>query len=159
MNMDNRSKILIAAPLVLAMVLSFIAGRISFEEELTYTEEMVLEFNRTDLEIKETRPISTRSVTGSPIDFTTGQTAPVSIPVLQTGIEKTFGGGEKVSQIDYNDKSLSLIVITGKRKIAIVKGVLVQEGDVIKGTRIDRIEPGRVLVKNKTSKWLYLERE
>jgi hypothetical protein len=57
--------------------------------------------------------------------------------------------------MDYNDMSLSLVVVTGEEKMAIISGVLVREGDFIDDVKIERIEHNRVLLRNKTTKWLY----
>ena len=53
---------------------------------------------------------------------------------------------------------LSLIVIIGKSRMAIIKGVVVKEGDSIDGVKIARIETDRVLLKDKTTQWLYMEK-
>jgi len=63
-----------------------------------------------------------------------------------------------VPEKNYNDNAISLIVVNGKRKMAIIRGVIVTEGDSIDGMRIAKIEPDRILLKNKTERWIFLEK-
>jgi hypothetical protein len=42
--------------------------------------------------------------------------------------------------------------------MAIINGEIVKEGDVLKGMKIQKIEPNRVLINKKTAKWVYLEK-
>ena len=64
--------------------------------------------------------------------------------------------GALVKENSYNETDLSLIVISGNKKRAIMNGKLVKEGDRINGMKIARIEEKRILLKNKSSQWIYL---
>ena len=56
------------------------------------------------------------------------------------------------------EKRVSMILVNRNKKIAIIDGKLVKEGDVIDQNRIARIEKDKVLLKNKEGeKWLKLE--
>jgi len=56
------------------------------------------------------------------------------------------------------EKRVSMILVNRNKKIAIIDGRLVKEGDVIDQNRIARIEKDKVLLKNKEGeKWLKLE--
>lgn len=145
--MDNKTKILIAFPFVFVTALFIAANYFPFKGGLTDIEDRVLAFTPASLSIKERPAVSVSGEIKSPIDF--------SSPAVSASVEKE---GDLVPEMDYNDTYLSLIVISGKRKMAIIKGSLVREGESIDGMKIARIEPDRVLVKNKTEKWLYLER-
>jgi hypothetical protein len=53
------------------------------------------------------------------------------------------------------ESTVSLIVLGKAAKLAVIKGVVVKEGDAFQGDRVARIEKDRVLLKNgKEEKWL-----
>lgn len=55
-------------------------------------------------------------------------------------------------------RSLTFILMNAERKIAIINGQVVREGDRFEGSRIARIEKTRVLVKGKGGQeWLVLQ--
>ncbi|MBI5100031.1 MAG: hypothetical protein HZB30_12445 [Nitrospirae bacterium] len=145
--MDNKIKILIAFPVVFVIILFIIANYIPFKTELTETEDRILAFMPAALAIKEKQKITVSNELKIPINF-----SPVLIEKIQVK-ESTI-----VPEIEYNDSNLSLIVVTGKRKMAIIRGILVREGDSIEGMKVAKIEADRVLLKNKTERWLYLEK-
>lgn len=53
------------------------------------------------------------------------------------------------------ESPVSLIVSGQTTKLAVIKGVVLKEGDAFQGTRVTKIEKNRVLLKNgKEEKWL-----
>jgi hypothetical protein len=154
--MDNKTKILIVFPPILIIILIFVANFIPFKGELSKTERQMLEFTPSDIMIKDDKhPTERRAVHvgrefKNPLDFDSYGIVGDSPP---SPVE-----GDLVSGIDYNN-GLSLIVISGKSKMAIINGIVAKEGDIINGMRIVKIEPNRVLVKNKTMQWLYLKKK
>jgi hypothetical protein len=148
--MDNKTKILIIFPPVLIIIFIFIATSVPFEEKLSGAEKQTLEFIPSDIRIKEREIIH---VTGE-------LKIPMGLNI--SGVTGDFllspAEDDLVSQIGYNDNTLSLIVISGKSRMAIIKGVVVKEGDNIGGIKVVKIEPQRVLLRNKTTKWLYMEK-
>ncbi len=145
--MDNKIKILIAFPFVFVIILFVIANYIPFKTELTETENHILAFMPSAPAINEKQKITVSNKLKVPINFS---------PVLVEKIQAS--GSTIVPEIEHSDSNLSLIVISGKRKMAIIRGVLVREGDIIEGMKIAKIEGERVLLKNKTERWLYLEK-
>lgn len=145
--MDNRIKILIAFPFAFTIILFIAANYISFEEELTKTEEHILAFMPVGLAVKQTSDAPFGREVKSPMDF--------SIPG-SAGIQA--GRSDLAPEKNYNDNAVSLIVVSGKRKMAIIRGVIVTEGDRIDGMRVAKIEPDRILLKNKTERWIFLEK-
>jgi hypothetical protein len=143
--MGNKIKGLIALPLVLVIILITIANYIPFKKGLSEIETQMLGFVPVDLTIKEKQKVHiTKELKGLwPIKR---QDAFILQDLPTPGI-------------NYNNKDLSLIVISGKNRLAVIRGVLVKEGDVINGIKIAKIEPNRVLLKSKSSKWIYLEKE
>ena len=144
--MDNKTKILIALPLALIIIFIVAATYIPFQMDLSGSEREVLNFRPENLEIRKKKDVVISSNLRSPIDFSTYAAA-----------YKHASESDLVPQLDYNDKSVSLIVISGNKKMAIINGSLRKEGETIGGMKIARIEPGKVLLKNKGSQWLYLK--
>ena len=145
--MDNKTKILIAFPVVLAVILVFAANYIPLVKDLSEAEQQMLEFVPSGLKIKAAQIIHAGKDLKSPIKFDS--------PKI---VRKSPSKRDLAPQIDYNVKNVSLIVITDKKKMAIIEGRVLKEGDSIDGMKIARIEPGRVLLKNKTAQWLYMEK-
>ncbi len=59
----------------------------------------------------------------------------------------------------YVNPKLTFVVLNGDRSIAIMGERVLHEGDSVMGMTIQRIEKGRVLVKDKTLRWIYMEEE
>jgi hypothetical protein len=147
--MENRTKILIALPPVLIIILIAVAHYIPFEKGLSNMEIRILEFAPIDLSIKEKQKIymgrDLRGLWGFKEEVNNDDIILQDAPIT--------------SGIDYSNRALSLIVISGEKRMAIIGGVLVKEGDMINGIKIAKIETNRVLLKNKSLKWIYLEKE
>ncbi len=144
--MDNKTKILIAFPVILVIILIFAAGYVPFSKDFSVAEEQILEFITSDLKIKEVKRLLVSGGTNSPIDFKQSQI-----------VKKSVSKGNTAPQEDHIENNVSLIIISGKRKMAIIDGRLLMEGDQIDGALIAAIEPGRVLLKNKISQWVYMD--
>ena len=52
---------------------------------------------------------------------------------------------------------LTFVVLNGKRSIAIVDDRIVHEGETMGGMTVKKIERDKVLVQDKTLRWLYME--
>lgn len=149
--MDNRTKILIVFPPVLIIISIFIAISVPFKERLSVAEKQTLEFVPSDIRIKTREIIHVTGELKIPMDF--------NISDVTGDLASPVAGGDLVSQIGYNDNALSLIIISGKSRMAIIKGLVVKEGDSIEGIKVVKIEPQRVLLKNKIAQWLYIEKK
>lgn len=146
--MDNKTKIIIIFPPVLIIILIFMAYSIPFEEKISESERQILEFTPSDIKIKKREVIHVKRLLKSPIDFKISGAGDLSSSTSENDL---------VSKIGYNGNTLSLIVISSKSRMAIIKGFVVKEGDSIEGMKVAKIEPQRVLLKNKALKWIYLE--
>jgi hypothetical protein len=143
--MDNRTKILIAYPLILIIILIMTASSISFEKE-PLDKWKTIKFVPSTIVKKYREEFKIGRYLKSPIDFGTTGT---SQGVLTYDALNSLEG--------YNDKDvLSLIVISDNNKMAIIKGFVVKEGDNIGGIKVIKIERNRVLLKDNTTKWIYL---
>ncbi len=71
--------------------------------------------------------------------------------------------GEAVKAEKPVELKVSMIVVSEQRRLAIINGVVVKEGNVIHGLRISKIDSNRVLVTDSTAgaehktRWVYLE--
>ncbi len=146
--LDNKTKILIALPLVLIVILGIGATYIPFQIALSGPEERVLNFKPDNLEISKQKEVIISSNLHSPVDF--------KLPAAASEPEDK---DDLVAELDYNDtdKNLTLTVISGDRKMAVINGSLRKVGETVNGMKIARIEPGKVLLKNKKSQWLYIK--
>lgn len=56
------------------------------------------------------------------------------------------------------EMNVSLILINGRRKMAIINGVVVNEGDTVNQKKVAKIEKNRVLIKDKKGeRWIGVE--
>ena len=143
---DNKTKVLIALPLALIIIFAVAATYIPFQNALSGAEQKILNFMPENLQIIEKEQVVISNSLHSPFDFST-----------DTAEYNPGQESDLVPQLDYNDKGLSLIVISGEKKMAFINGILRKEGDKVDGMIIARIEPGKVLLKDKGSQWLYLK--
>jgi hypothetical protein len=140
----DKTRIFIALPLVFIIVLAVSAFYLSFDRVVSDTEMEVLDFRPSALKII-TKTIISRTINREgPFDFAYVKPAP---------------GHDSLSGENKPETNVSLIVISGKNKIAVVDGRTVKEGDSIGGMRIAKIESDRILLKNRSSQWLYIKEE
>jgi hypothetical protein len=145
--MDNKTKCLIAVPPALLIVLLIAAFSIPVEMTLSNIEQKILDFWSLDLSIEEQQVMQIRENLPSPITFE--RAAP----------KGSMKQNSKVATLDeFKSKDISLIVISDTRKMAMIRGVPVKEGDFIDDNKVERIEPDRVLIKNNTSRWVDIGR-
>jgi len=141
--MNNKTKMLLFLPPVLILLFIIAANSIPFDQSFSETESQFLDFISSDLKISEKKKVKIARDIKGPFNITRSS---AHIP------------NDKVSEIDYNESSLSLTVISDDSRMAIINGELVTEGDTLEGMKILKIEPERVLTNNKTAEWLYLEK-
>jgi hypothetical protein len=130
----------IGSIIVIALVL-FGVLQVSFDLSLSPAEKGILLFKYEKLNIKERQaPV----VSGLKNPMESGTTEKKSYPSV------------KLSDIAPVDQQrVSLVLIRGEKRIAIIDNLVVREGDTINEGRIARIEKGGVLVKNKEGeRWL-----
>ena len=144
--MDNKIKIAIVFPVILIIILVLIAKSIHFKGKFSEIEMQTLKFTPSDIMLKQRERAQVSEDLKSPIDFThAGSQGLFPTVALDTLAPQAEGG-------------LSFVVISGKGRMAIIKGVVVKEGDSIDGVKIAKIETDRVLLKDKTTQWLYMEK-
>jgi hypothetical protein len=144
--MDRKSGILIMLPLVLIIAFVVAAYQIPLKGALSGFETEMLTFTPSDLKVRIKQITHKIRELDGHFDFE-------SI----VADDATKNEDDLVKENGYNDTGLSLIVISGKKKMAIMNGKLVKEGDSINGMKIARIEEKKILLKNKSSQWIYLK--
>ena len=143
--MMNRQFVILMACSVLAVALTIIVvSEVTFGPALSPAEKGVLLFQHDKLTIKERQPMVVAGLKG-PIEI--GTVARMGYPPV------------KLADIAPPDKPagarVSLVLVRGNKRIAIVDSLVVKEGDSISGGRVARIEKGGVLVKSKEGEqWL-----
>lgn len=138
---DIKTKASIIAPAAAAVMLLLLATGISFENGLSKTEQQVLDFEYRDLTVREEEDALTVDTAEGPLDW--GRET--------SGYETPERSGPAAGT---DDIEVSLTIVSGETKMAIIQGVLVKEGDLIDDKKVIRIEPGRVLLKNKINQWV-----
>jgi uncharacterized protein YjiK len=141
--MDNKTKMLLLLPPVFILVCIIAATSIPFDQSLTESESQILDFSSSELNISNKQKKRIATYMQGPFNFSSRSDQKPK---------------DKVSDIDYNDNSLTLTVIGDSDRMAIINGEIVKEGDILDGMKIQRIETERVLIKNKNAGWLYLEK-
>lgn len=149
---DNKLILLIALPFIAAFALGFIAeSSLKFEPAFHPGEKELLTFSPETLEIKQRDLISVKKSLKSPIVMLAAvntqnarkdKASPVSLKPKPTGIL------QKVSFILIKDN---------EKKIAIIDGLVLNEGEEIGNALIIRIESKRVLIKEGKMKARWLE--
>jgi hypothetical protein len=140
----DRTRIFIALPLVCIIIFAVLALYVPFDRVVSDAEIELLDFRPLDLKIL-TKTIASRVINREgPFDFMYAKSAPA---------HDSFHGGNKPGT------NVSLIVISGKNRMAVIDGRTVKEGDSIGGMRIAKIESDRVLLQDRSSQWLYIKEE
>lgn len=149
MNMNKRQKIFFILPYALIIASIFVVQMVSFSSMLTPEESQLLEFYPEGTVMVEkmgyddTINISKR--VKSPIKIVKAYKVPKAILPLKT--EKTLTK-KKASPF-----LVTMIVISEKRKMAIINNRIVNEYDLINNVKVARIEQNRVLLKEKKTMW------
>ena len=142
--MDNKTKMLLLLPPVFILVCIIAAASIPLDQSLSESERQILDFISSDLNISDHQKTGIATYMKGPFNFSG---------------RSNQKPNDKVSDIDYNDNSLTLTVICDSARMAIINGDIVTEGDILEGMKIQRIESERVLIRNKNAGWLYLEKQ
>lgn len=152
---DNKQIILLISPAA-AIILCIIAlSFIKFKPSLSQVEHGLLGFSYQKLQISR-RQLMTVSAIDSPIRVE-AVSPKVSYP--QEPLEKVAPIEPKVEPIEPEvEMKVSFILINGGRKMAIINGMVVKEGDVFNQNRVAKIEKNRVLIKDKKGeRWIRVE--
>lgn len=142
---DKKFISILAAPFMAAIFSAIIVSSVvKFKAELPPKEAEIMKFSYTRVRITGRQPIAVSSLQ-----------SPIEIPSPgQAGFPKT-----PLSQLaPQPQEKLSLIFINKGKKMAIINGIVVKEGDVTAIGRVEKIERGRVLINREQEKiWMKIE--
>ena len=148
--MNENKKIIIFFVLipVAALMIILTSSKTKFAPSFSPAERNVFNFAYGRIpNISERQPLSVSSIR-NPVDLRQGG---------EQGFPKT-ALAEMVPPPETAEKRVSFILVDQKKKLAIIDGKFVHEGDVIDKHRIARIEKDKVLLKGKEGeKWLKLD--
>lgn len=149
MNEDKKLLIaLIAVPLVMALIV-FAMSKQRFASKLSPSEQSLLNF---------THQSAVRIVDRKFAGDVKAIENPVKRAVVQ---EKSYPGVPLASMSPPSGEmpgSVSFIMVNPSRRMAIVDGKLVSEGEVVGQRRVMKIEEGKVLIQDRKGKvWLSLK--
>jgi hypothetical protein len=143
MELDGKTVIFLAAPFLIIALFVTAAYYISFDRGLSDAERGMLDFRQAELTIRKPGNIFTTKAGQGPFEFSaTGDEAVANDTAPQ-----------------HKRRGLSLIVVSEDKKMAMIGDRLVKEGDRIDDKKIAKIEPDRILVRDRTLKWEYLREE
>lgn len=148
--MNENKKIVIFFVLipVAAVMIILTSSKARFAPSFSPAERKVFNFTYGRIpDISERQPLSVSSVR-NPIDLRRGG---------EQGFPKT-ALAEMVPPPETAEKRVSFILVNQKKRLAIIDGKFVHEGDVIDNHKIAKIEKNKVLLKGKEGeKWLKMD--
>lgn len=159
--MDNSIKIKIAAPFFLGIVALFVVKMIDMKLSLTSSEMRIIDYAQEEVPLKKksASQVVISSNLKSPIEISTKSLGDYP-PVPLSHVAPQHGQPEGVSP----EIKVSMIIISGKSRMAIVNGEVVGEETVIGKKIVKKIEKDRVLIAghglkddNFSSTWFMLE--
>jgi len=149
--MDRYMKIKIALPFLLIVVSLAAVRWVNFKPALTPAEARILGFSPERLDIEERPPFEVNRDLGSPIEITKKREFP------PTPLSAVAPRVEAVQERPLELK-VSMIVVGEGRRMAIVNGLVVREGDGIGPAKVAKIEKDRLLIaERQKTRWIYME--
>lgn len=148
MNENNKIIVFLALIPVVAVMIILISTKAKFAPFFSPVEQKVFNFSYERIpNISERQPLSVSSIK-TPIDLRRGG---------EQGFPKT-ALAEMVPPPETAEKRVSFILVNQKKRLAIIDGKFVHEGDVIDNHKIAKIEKDKVLLKGKEGeKWLKMD--
>lgn len=151
MMIDRYMKIKIALPFLLIIVSLAAVRWINFKPALTPDEVRILGLTPERIDIEERLPFEVNRDLGSPIEIMKKKEfppMPLSAVAPRVSVEP-----EKPLEL-----KISMIVVLEGRRMAIVNGLVVREGDGIGSAKVTKIEKDRILIAEKQkTRWIYME--
>lgn len=162
---DTRLKTLAVLPFIMIVTAALLTSLIDLEHLILKPDQLlVLNFSPSESGMEIEKPddaVNTASLIQtnffSPDTDGESVTSDFSSMTQDKSVEDVL-----LNKVNHNAKvypKLSLVVMNGKRSFAILDDRLLHEGDSINRMTIQRIEKDRILIKDKTLKWIYMEEE
>lgn len=149
MKPDRTIIILAAAPFAAILLAVLIASQIEFQYKPALIEAEVKAVSVADIKIVEREPFFTKSII-SPMQIS--RTAKKGFPETPLAAVAPLQQKAEEPQV-----KISMILINNYRKMAIVNGIVLSEGDMIGKDKILKIEKDRVSIRgSRGEKWIKL---
>jgi hypothetical protein len=141
---DKRWNLYLASPFIMGLVLAFIASSVKFGPALSPTEKDLLAFTPESVDVMERDPIFVNKALKSPI----------KIQVVST--KRNIRSPKRSLS---PEKKVSFILIKRDKKLAIINGLVLKEGDTMSDSKIVRIKQDRVFIRESggEGRWLKIE--
>lgn len=160
--MDRRAVLFISVPVVMAALILFFINSKKFAPPLSATENELADFSSGAVPAVNIRQRAVAALLESPIKIPTGQIqkrefpgTPLSQAAPAPGRPLNLATPPAAQPVSY---VVSLILENGGSKRAIINGIVVKEGDMIGGGKVEIIEKNRVLLTDKKeSRWIKIE--
>lgn len=155
--MDRRAVLFISVPVVLAALVLFFINSKKFAPPLSATENELADFSSGAVPAVNMRQTTVAAALESPIKIPPGQIQKREFPGTPLSQAAPAPGRTPlaVQPVSY---VVSLILENGGSKRAIINGIVVKEGDMIGGSKVEIIEKNRVLLTDKKeSRWIKIE--
>jgi len=161
--MGRSMKIQIALPFLFIMTSLLLPKLINFQPALTPNEMRLLKFVPEKIDIYERQPLTLSGDLKSPVEIVK---APAKgFPSIPLSAVAPQTPAEAKPHLEPALK-VSMIVLSEGRRMAIVNGLVIKEGDSVAGMRVTKIEKNRILLKEvkpspddkpAETRWIYLE--
>jgi hypothetical protein len=153
---DNKQIIVLISPVVVTffciIALSYIMAYIKFKPSLSPAEQELLGFSYQKTQIIQRQPITVPAI-DSPIRV---EVVPPKVDYPQVPLVKVVP--PELQEKPQVEMKVSFILINGGRKMAIINGMVVKEGDVFNQNRVAKIEKNKVLIIDKVGeRWIGVE--
>lgn len=150
--LDRKLIIQMTIPFISIITMSVAAASfVKFNPVLTPKEEMILTFSHDIRNITERTPLPVTGVLKSPIEIPVE--AKKDFPQIPLDIVAPKPPEKAV------EKMVSFILINGGKKMTIINGMVLKEGDTFDNNRVVSIEKDRVMIKEagKEGKWVKMD--
>lgn len=158
---DRKIKIQSGLPFLAIMISLSLIKLVNFKPELTPFETRMFGLVAEKIDMREMQPFSIEGDIKSPMEIVKQQPKEFPMTPLSSVAPQSPAEAEKIIKPDLK---VSMIVVSDSRRMAIINGMVVKEGDSVGDSRISRIEKNRILLtehekenKENKTRWLYLE--
>ncbi len=145
---DNKQIIVLISPVVVTLFCIIALSHIKFKPSLSPAEQGLTGFSYQKAQINRRQPLAVPAID-----------SPIRVEAVSPKVGYPQVPLEKVVPIEPEvEMKVSFILINGGRKMAIINGMVVNEGDVFNQNRVAKIEKNRVLIKDKKGeRWIRID--
>lgn len=145
---DNKQIIVLVLPVVATFFCIIALSHIKFKPSLSPAEQGLSGFSYQKAQIIRRQPLAVPAIE-----------SPIRVEAVSPKVGYPQVPLEKVAPIEPEvEIKVSLILINGGGKMAIINGMVVKEGDVFNQNRVAKIEKNKVLIKDKKGeRWIRIE--